>query len=297
MPPAATTLVNEDPTSDKTSVDSTVEHASVPTPVGLEYHEVKTHKDVVNKLASKVNKDEQFFIVARRTAPFSRILKLWQRQSSKSCATNILRVHYSGEDGIDSGAMALEFLEKTIQEIGSKMFTGGTPIESSSHVQSGDFRTCGEIIAVSLAQGGSPPCFLDQCSYDGTFKDIDMTNITSEQLSSKELQLLSKVRSDCTKHVDLILEKGYTGPIDVEHIEAIIGSLKVGIVSKHALHMKEFVIGLNSYGMADMIKSKLDECRPLFVNGALKNEVVPDADYLYSLMMPQYSRGIFKEGR
>lgn len=38
-----------------------------------------------------------------------------------------------------------------------------------------------------------------------------------------------------------------------------------------------------------MIKSKPDECRPLFVNGALKNEVVPDADYLYLLMMPQYS--------
>lgn len=161
---------------------------------------------------------------------FSQQWDILQRQSSKSCATNILRVHYSGEDGIDSGAMALEFLEKTIQEIGSKMFTGGTPIESSSHVQSGDFRTCGEIVAVSLALGRPPPCFLDQCSYDATFKDIDMTNITSEQLSSKELQLLSEVRSDCTKHVDLILEKGYTGPIDVEHIEAIIGSLKVCIM-------------------------------------------------------------------
>lgn len=55
---------------------------------------MKSYKDVVEELASKVNQSEQFFIVARRNAPLSRILKLWQRQASKSDVTNLLRVHF-----------------------------------------------------------------------------------------------------------------------------------------------------------------------------------------------------------
>ena len=82
---------------------------------------VTSHVDVIKKLASKLNRYEQFFLVARRNAPLPRILKLWQRQASKSNVTNLLRVHYSGEDGIDSGAIALEFLEKVIQDMAVKV--------------------------------------------------------------------------------------------------------------------------------------------------------------------------------
>ena len=169
------------------------------------------------------------------------------------------------------------------------VFPDGVPIESTSFVQCGNFRTCGEIIAVSLAQGGPPPFFLQQCSYEAIYKSIDMTNIEDENLSSTELKHITEVRSDCVKHTDLIIDNGYTGPINSEHIEEIIGALKVNFVSKRILYMKEFSIGLNSYGLADIIKDKPDECKPLFVNGFLNKELVPDADYLYSLMHPQFS--------
>ena len=250
---------------------------------------VTSHVDVIKKLASKVNRYEQFFLVARRNAPLPQILKLWQRQASKSNVTNLLRVHYSGEDGIDSGAIALEFLEKVIQDMAVKVFPDGNPIESTSHVQCGNFRTCGEIAAVSLAQGGPPPFFFQQCSYDAICKPVDMMSITDEHLSSKELKLLTEIRSDCTKYNDLIIDNGYTGTVDEEHIEAIIGALKVSFVSKRMLYMKEFSIGLNSYGLADIIKDKPVEYQPLFVNGLLNKELAPDSDYLYSLMVPQFS--------
>jgi hypothetical protein len=69
-------------------------------------------------------------------------------------------VKYSGEAGIDSGALAKEFLEDTIENIAATLFKDGVPVNSTHHVQNGDFRTCGEMAAASLAQGGPPPCML-----------------------------------------------------------------------------------------------------------------------------------------
>ena len=256
-----------------------------------DYAHINNYRDVVQELASKVKHDDgQFFIATRRKAPFSRIISLWQRQASKSHPTKVLRVHYSGESGIDSGAIALEFLERCIPDMAQSMFPDGAPLESSFLVQNGSFRTCGEIVALSLAQGGPPPCFLEQCSYESAFKEIDMMNIGEENLTTKENQVLEEVRSDCQKHQDLIIDNGYTGAIKEENLEAIIRSLKVSFVSRRCLYMKEFMLGLSSYDLDKMIMQKPLVCQPLFVFGELKKDITPDADYLFSLLQPQYSR-------
>ena len=49
------------------------------------------------------------------------------------------------------------------------------------------------------------------------------------------------------------------------------------------------MIGLNSYGLADIIRKYPKKCEPLFINGDLKTGLVPDADYLFSVMQPVYS--------
>ena len=252
--------------------------------------QLKDYKDVVQELASKVQNDGQFFIATKRKAPFSRVISLWQRQATKSDATKVLRVHYSGENGIDNGAIALEFLERCIQDMGQIIFPDGAPVTSSYHVQNGTFRTCGEIVAVSLAQGGPPPCFLEQCSYEAAFKEIDMMKIGEEHLTTKENQLLEEVRCDCKKHTDLIIDNGYTGAVREENVEAIIRSLRVSFVARRCLYMKEFMLGLRTYGMDQMIIQNPLLCQPLFVIGNLKKDVTPDADYLFSILEPQYSR-------
>ena len=255
-----------------------------------DYTRINNYRDVVQELASKVKHDGRFYIATRRKAPFSRVVSLWQRQVSKSHPTNTLRVHYSGEEGIDSGAITLEFLERSIADMAQSMFPDGAPVESSFLVQNGSFRTCGEIVAVSLAQGGPPPCFLEQCTYESAFKEIDMMNIGEENLTTKENKLLEEVRSDCQKHTDLIIDNGYTGTIKEENLEAIIRSLKVSFVSRRCLYMKEFMLGLSSYGLDQIIMQKPLVCQPLFVIGELKKDVTPDADYLFSLLQPHYSR-------
>ena len=54
--------------------------------------------------------------------------------------------------------------------------------------------------------------------------------------------------------------------------------------------MKEFMLGLSSYGLDQMIMQKPLVCQPLFVIGELKKDVTVDADYLFSLLQPHYSR-------
>lgn len=217
------------------------------------YALINNYRDVVHGLASQVKHDKHFFIATRRKALFSRNISLWQRQASKSHTTIRLSVHYSGESGIDNGAIALEFLEQCIADMAQSMFPDGAPMDSSFLVQNGSFRTCGEIVTVSLAQGGPPPCFLEQCAYESAFKEFDVMNIGEENLTFKEKQLLAEVRSDCQKHTDLIIDNGYTGAIKEENLDAIVTSLQVSFVSCRCLYMKEFMLGLSSYGLDQMI--------------------------------------------
>ena len=77
------------------------------------------------------------------------------------------------------------------------MFPGGSPVDSSYQVQCGNFRTCREIIALSLAQGGPPPCFLEECSFEAMFKEIDMLNIEEKHLTAKEVKLIKEITENC----------------------------------------------------------------------------------------------------
>ena len=146
---------------------------------------INTYEDVVKVLSTRANHSDQFFLVIRRMLPFSWALSQWQRQATKSHPLNVLRVRYAGEDGIDSGAIGLEFFENSVQEMGKVMFPDGKPIESTFPVQNGNFRTCGQIVSASLAQGGPPPCLLDESSYRSAFKEIDMMAISSDDLTAK----------------------------------------------------------------------------------------------------------------
>ena len=217
-------------------------------------------------LAERVDQEQDFFLVSRRAAPFTRTLVLWQRQTKKTPPTSVLRVHYSGEAGIDTGAMSQEFLAEVISTMGREMFPDGSPTDSTYHVQNGNFRTCGEIV-----QGGPPPCFLEQCVYESMLNCVDMVNIQEADVTKKEKKLLDDVKEDCKNYTDIILEHGYTGKVDEEHLDEIIGSLKVSLLNRRMLYMKEFKSGMSIYGLAELVKNNPSVCQPLFVNGSFKD--------------------------
>ena len=248
---------------------------------------VKCTDDIYKIAQSKVDADQQFKISTRRNAPLSRRLLLWQRETKKSSPTSQLYIHFIAEDGVDSGALRKEFLESTMQEIKTVIFPNGSPIHSTYHVQNGNFRTCGEMVAASISQGGPAPCFLEPCAFDAIWKEVDLLNIQDKDLTAEEHTILGKVREDCTKHLDFIIENGYSGQVTNDHVEEIISSVKVSFVSRRSLYMNEFKIGLNTHGLGDLISSHPDICKKLFLQD-YHAETVPDGNYLISLLRPRY---------
>ena len=73
------------------------------------------------------------------------------------------------------------------------------------------------------------------------------------------------VRANCLSHTDLIIENGYSGKITIDHVEEIVNSLKVSFVNRRYFYMNEFKIGLNAYGLGDLISSHPDICKPFFL--------------------------------
>ena len=233
------------------------------------------------------NGKDSLYIVVRRKAALERKLKLWQRAIKNVTPEHVLRVKFIGEDGIDTGALAKEFLTETISDINSSFFPDGSPIHSTNNIHCGNFRTCGEIVAVSLAQGGPPPCFLDDKVYETliTDHDIDFTNPgLVETLTSKEREMVDQIRNNVLMFQDT--RHGYTGQINQANANSIVSSVVVSIISKRMLCLNEFRRGLNLYGVADIVSNYPNVTYSLFVRDQQKTV---DADYVLSLLKPEFS--------
>ena len=64
-------------------------------------------------------------------------------------------------------------------------------------------------------------------------------------------------------HTNTIIEHGYTGTVDASHIEEILRSVAISLVSKRLVHLKEFLNGLDSYGLKDIIQTHPEACKPI----------------------------------
>ena len=245
------------------------------------------HVSVVKELSKRVDDTGQFFIVAQRACHFTRCLNLWHRESMRTRPDKVLRVHFTGEDGIDSGAMAKEVLAKAIAGMGSIMLPFGSPVDSTYNVRRGYFQSCGEIAAVSLAQGGPSPCVLQGCVYESMVNpETDFKSLNVEHITAEEKKMLENIQHDLDNHRDTIIDHGYTGVIDKEHLNDITGSILISLVTRRQLYLSEFMRGLELYGLADIIRQNPEVCKALFVMGHEKDV---DANYVFSLMKPCYS--------
>jgi hypothetical protein len=80
---------------------------------------IDTEVDVIKSLEKQVIVDgrNSLFIVIRRGATLDRALTMWRRAAAKVTAEHVLRVKFIGEDGIDDGALAREFLASTVVDM------------------------------------------------------------------------------------------------------------------------------------------------------------------------------------
>ena len=166
------------------------------------------------------------------------------------------------------------------------MFPNGCPIDSTYHIQNGNFRTCKQIAAVSLAQGDLSPSLFEECVYDTLINPgIDMMNLSIEKhLSKSEKKIFEIIKHDVKGNQDIILDNSYTALVDDEHIDEIVGSV---MISKRIMYLKEFTQGLSLYGVDELLSKAPDLCKSFFVQGLIQDTI--DANYLFSCMQPEFS--------
>ncbi|KAF1377155.1 hypothetical protein PFLUV_G00197650 [Perca fluviatilis] len=161
---------------------------------------------------------------------FTRGMGQWRRQK-KSSPKNPLRVSFIGESGIDNGALRKEFLTEMMAGVEANLFQGGSTGKTPNHSitdHKENFKTAGQIIAVSITQGGPPPNFFREwCFGYISTGEIDKEMISKDDVTDPELrQLMEEVEmaepEALINLLDRILECGYSGPITQERKEEII---------------------------------------------------------------------------
>ena len=123
-----------------------------------------------------------------------------------------------------------------------------------------------------------------------TNPDVPLQQLDMEtHLTPSDRELLNTIRDDITEHTDTIIEHGYTGTINNSHIEEILWSVAISIVTKRIVYLKEFMNGLDAYGLKSIIQTHPDACKPLFVRSTTISDAV-DANYLFTLMQPEHAQ-------
>ncbi|CAB4008203.1 Hypothetical predicted protein [Paramuricea clavata] len=182
--------------------------------------------------------------------------------------------------------MAKEFLQNVITDMGNSIFPDGSPVDSTHNVQKGYFQSCGDVVAISLAQGSPPPCFLHECVYR-TMVDAntDFMSFDDNDITPAEKIHLENVVSDLHSNSLAIIEHRYMGKIDQEHNGDIRRSIVVSTVSKRQLYLSQFMKGLELYRLAEMKQNP-----EAFKQYLMMGQAQPvDANLVFSLMKTRYS--------
>ena len=250
----------------------------------------RSSSDILTELSQNVIGLEQFFLVIRRNTDIERILTLWSRNASKISPENKLVVKYSGESGIDSGAVGKEFLTETMKQLRAKMFPGGAPRDSMLDIQNGNFITSGQILSVSLVQGGpSLQCF-HKSVYNLLLNDkLDLKELEANiHLVPADKALLDLIKEDPQKQSSTIIDNGYSGVISMANIEVIVETVMISIISRRKAYLCEVAKGLQLFGLYERMVQNKEAMKSLFLVNSDDCDTV-DSNYVYSIMEPVFS--------
>ncbi|KAM6932103.1 G2/M phase-specific E3 ubiquitin-protein ligase-like [Lycodopsis pacificus] len=257
--------------------------------------QIKSVDDVLDTICQRVDVEKRFNIQISRTNIVERGLLQWQRQK-KNSPTATLKVTFFGEARVDTGALRKEFLTEMVAGIEGRFFEGPqhqrSPRYSLTDFDSGLYRTVGEILAVSLAQGGPAPAFFSPWSYSYLCSgQINPTVLNSDAVADVQLRVLIEQVELSTEHSieglsDEICNCGYTGVISVRNKESIVRAIILHAVLRLQPMLEQLREGLQLYDLLLLIRKYPDICQPLFVPG---EDVKVNAEFVMASIIPQLS--------
>ncbi|XP_033976769.1 G2/M phase-specific E3 ubiquitin-protein ligase-like [Trematomus bernacchii] len=251
--------------------------------------------DVLDTISGRVDVEKRFNIQISRTNILERGLLQWQRQKGSS-PTATLNVTFFGEAGVDTGALRKEFLTEVVAGIEGRFFEGPQqqriPRYSLNDLDSDLYRTVGEILAVSLAQGGPAPAFFSPWTYSYLCSGrINQKVLNSDSVADVQLRELIDQVESATEHSiiglsDEILNCGYTGNVSIPNKDTIVRSIILHAVLRLQPMLEQLREGLQLYGLLSLMSQYPDICQPLFVSG---EDVKVNAEFVMTSILPQLS--------
>uniref|UniRef100_A0A9J8B852 HECT domain-containing protein n=1 Tax=Cyprinus carpio carpio TaxID=630221 RepID=A0A9J8B852_CYPCA len=212
----------------------------------------------------------------------------------ESSPVNTLKITFLGEAGVDTGALRKEFLTELIGGIETRLFEGEEgkgkmPKYSLNDLDNGLFRVAGEVFAVSLAQGGPAPRFLQDWCYDfllsGTLENANKDNVYDAEFSP--LIKMIEETSDLSSYSEQIVNRGFTGPINEDNKQNITRAIVMHAAARRTLMLQQLREGLQLYRLIDTMEKNREVCRSLFVVQGGNDKV--DSHYIVSHLAPQMS--------
>ncbi|KAF4114045.1 hypothetical protein G5714_004268 [Onychostoma macrolepis] len=182
--------------------------------------------------------------------------------SSKVDQTNTFSICVSRNDIYNRG---MQQWQQMIAEIETRLFIAGVdkkgknPVYCLNSLDRNYFRSAGEIMAVSLAQGGPPPVFLREVN-----STDDMSELTDE-----------------------ILSCGYTGKLSADMKSNIIRAIVLHSTMRVVPMLDQLRKGLQLYDLQKVMEMHPDLCLPLFVPGEKDDKV--DAGFILENCHPVFS--------
>ena len=113
------------------------------------------------------------------------------------------------------------------------------------------------------------------------------TLVPENHLTTHEQEVLEGIKKNPTAMRDVMLEHGYTGTVDNDHFNDVVGTVMISLVSKRLLYLNEFRKGLDLFGLPALMQANSLLCKQLFVTG--HGGKAPDANYVVSCLIPCYS--------
>ncbi|XP_051794334.1 uncharacterized protein LOC110972585 isoform X2 [Acanthochromis polyacanthus] len=254
-------------------------------------------EEILDWIASKVNEEDRFSICVSRTDLFSRGMQQWQRQKKTSPKCR-LKVTFFGEAGVDTGALSREFLTEMLAEIENRLFVGRpdkkgkNPVYCLNSLDSRFFRSAGEVMATSLAQGGPCPnfmrewCFRYLCSSDAESIVVSASDVTDLELSLLVERINNATNDNISDLVDDIVACGYTGVVSTEKRESMTRTVILHSTMRLLPMLDQLRKGLMLYDLPEVMNSHQDLCQKLFIPG---EDVEADAAFLLENTRPVYS--------
>ncbi|KAF1384032.1 hypothetical protein PFLUV_G00138020 [Perca fluviatilis] len=178
---------------------------------------------------------------------------------------------------------------------------GKNPKYSLTDLDNDNFRTIGEIMAVSLAQGGPPPAFLRGWCYNFLCTgEVDLNSLSKEDVADLEsCQLISRVEdstdAQCLMfNANEIISCGYTSQINLDSKDRIIRAIILHSTTRLIPMLQQIRKGMELYGLVDQMATNPEACRSLFVPGKI---IQPDADFIMMNCQPNFSEKGTSKGR